>query len=319
MEIAKKHFWNNFFFFFHYQANIKIRTFITINNNTRNNKGFQLDRKTKPKNILIMPKLHSKFNDTEVEQALLEKSRTLLGKDVQDLSFILLSGQFFDTRGYAYSAIRDWRGATRPSDSQRRQPKLDALFACLSVYLSSLIAFNADFNFAFEEIKKILVEKERDDLWTIIEEKLPFVSLPPQEMFPPGLKSPISPYYVIQQDSELTLGEIYPSVYLSNVVKDLKPRFFCFFSFEGSTCFGYFNSLPTSANFGFDEAPKMFTDEVNTENLVNYIDQATNLKDLFVALIQCHNNSLLEQYLIEDYETFLNSILEIKEVEEQEN
>jgi len=275
--------------------------------------------KKKSKDILIMPKLHAKFNDAEVEQALLEKSRELLGKETQDLSFILLSGNFFDTRGYAYSAIRDWRGATKPSESTRKKPMLDATFACLSVYISSIIAFSADMNFAYEEIKKILIEKERDDLWTIIEEKLPFVSLPPAEMFPEGLKSPISPYYVIRADSELTLGELYPSVYLSNVVKNLKSRFFCFFSYEGNTAFGYFNSLPTQANFGFDEPPKPFTEDPSTKNLVKFINDATTIKDLFVALINCHNSSILEQYLIEDYESFLNTLLEIQEVEEEEN
>ena len=126
--------------------------------------------KKKTKDLLIMPKLHSKFNDAEVEQALLEKSRELLGKETQELSFLLLSGNFFDTRGYAYSAIRDWRGVTKPSESSRKKPILDATFACLSVYLSSLISFQTDFNFAYEEIKKILTEKDRDDLWEIISE-----------------------------------------------------------------------------------------------------------------------------------------------------
>ncbi len=274
--------------------------------------------KKKTKDLLIMPKLHSKFNDAEVEQALLEKSRELLGKETQELSFLLLSGNFFDTRGYAYSAIRDWRGVTKPSESSRKKPILDATFACLSVYLSSLISFQTDFNFAYEEIKKILTEKDRDDLWEIISEKLPFVSLPPAEMFPENLKSPISPYYVIKQDEELTLGELYPSVYLSNVVKNLKSRFFCFFSFDGNTSFGFFNSLPTAANFGFDEPPKTFEGDPSTQNLVKFIHEASNLKDLFVALITCHNSSILEQYLIEDYESFLNSLLEIQEIEEED-
>ena len=99
-------------------------------------------------------------------------------------------------------------GVTKPSESSRKKPILDAIFACLSVYLSSLISFQTDFNFAYEEIKKILTEKDRDDLWEIIR-KVPFVSLPPAEMFPENLKSPISPYYVIKQDEELTLGELY--------------------------------------------------------------------------------------------------------------
>jgi hypothetical protein len=266
-----------------------------------------------------MPKLHSTFNDAEVEQALLNKARELLGKEEQDLSYILLSGNFFDTRGYAYSAIRDWRGAIRPSESSKKKPKLDATFACLSVYLSSLITFQVDYNYAFEEIKTILMEKERDDLWTIIEEKLPFVSLPPAEMFPEGLKSPISPYYIIKQDGDMTLGEIYISVYLADAVKNLKPRFFTFFSWEGNTAFGYFNVLPTAANFGFDETPRPFEGDPTTQNLVDYINGATNMKELYIALTTCHNNTVLEQFLVEDYENFLNTLLSIEYVDEGEN
>lgn len=266
--------------------------------------------------FLIMPKLHAKFNDEEIENALFEKSRELIGSSGQDINYFFLSGNFFNTKGYSYPAIRNWRGIVSPGEKRGRKPTLEATFACLSVYLSSLITFQADFNFAYEEIKQILLERERDDLWTIIEEKLPFVSLPPAEMFPPGLKSPISPYYVIKQDAEITLGELYPSVFLSEVVQNLKSRFFCFFSYEGNTAFGYFNVLPTSANFGFDEPPTPFTEEPNTQNIVAYINNAKNLKDLFVALITCHNGSLLEQYLVDDYETFLNRLLEIQEVEE---
>lgn len=268
--------------------------------------------------FLIMPKMLSKFNDEEIEIALFEKSRELIGSKKQDINYIFLSGNFFDTRGYSYSAIRDWRGVVKPGEKKGKKPMLEATFACLSVYLSSLISFQADFNFAYDEIKKILLKEERDDLWTIIEEKLPFVSLPPAEMFPPGLKSPISPYYVIKQDSELTLGELYPSVFLSEIVQNLKSRFFCFFSHDGSTAFGYFNVLPTAANFGFDEPPQPFEGEPTTKNMVNYIKNAKNLKDLFVALINCHNASVLEQYLVEDYETFLNRLLEIQEIEESE-
>ena len=42
-----------------------------------------MDKKKEPKDLLIMPKLHSKFNNAEVEQALLEKSRELLGKETE--------------------------------------------------------------------------------------------------------------------------------------------------------------------------------------------------------------------------------------------
>lgn len=262
---------------------------------------------------LIMPKPHSTFNDEVIEDALQTKARELLATDSQSLQFMMLSGNFYETKGYAYSAIRDWRGATKPSASARRKPILDATFACLSVYLGSLVNFTIDFFYAYDEIKKILLDQDREDLWIIIEEKLPFVSMPPQEMFPEGLKSPISPYYVIKQDEELLLGELYPSVYLSNIVRSLKSRFFCFFSFMGYTAFGFFNHLPISAKFGFNKEAKTFDDIPNRENLLEFIENAETIKDLFVALVNAHNSSMLEQFLIEDYESLLNKILEMDE------
>lgn len=248
----------------------------------------------------------------------MNKAKELLGTDEQDLNFILLSGQFYDTRGWAYSALRSWRGAIKPSSSKKK-PLLDATFACLSVYLSSLISFQADFAFAYDEIKDILVKEERDDLWAIIEEKLPFVSLPPAEMFPPGLKSPIAPYYTLRQDEDIFLGELYGSVFLSNFVSNLKSRFFVYFNFEGNSAFGYFNQLPPTKNFGFGKTPKTFDDEPTTENIVRFInEEVDNLKDLLGVLISCHNTSVLEQYLVDDYETFLNKLLEIEEIDEGE-
>ncbi|UYP47753.1 hypothetical protein NEF87_004038 [Candidatus Lokiarchaeum ossiferum] len=276
-------------------------------------------KKTKKKEaILVFPKIHSRFNDEKVETALMNKAKELLGTDEQDLNFILLSGQFYDTRGWAYSALRSWRGAIKPSSSKKK-PLLDATFACLSVYLSSLISFQADFAFAYDEIKDILVKEERDDLWAIIEEKLPFVSLPPAEMFPPGLKSPIAPYYTLRQDEDIFLGELYGSVFLSNFVSNLKSRFFVYFNFEGNSAFGYFNQLPPTKNFGFGKTPKTFDDEPTTENIVRFInEEVDNLKDLLGVLISCHNTSVLEQYLVDDYETFLNKLLEIEEIDEGE-
>ena len=260
---------------------------------------------------LIMPQPHSSFNDDSVEDALLGKARELLG-NASGLSFMMLSGNFFETRGYAYSAIRDWKGATKPSTSSRRKPILDATFACLSVYLGSLVSFQVDFFYAYDEIKKILLDSDREDLWIIIEEKLPFVSLPPQEMFPQNLKSPISPYYVIKQDDDLVLGELYPSVYLSKVVANIKTRFFCFFSYEGYTAFGFFNVLPMDAKFGFDKPSKEFNEIPDSNNLGRFIENAENIKDLFVALIQTHNASMVEQFLIPDYESLLNKLLEME-------
>ena len=137
----------------------------------------------------------------------------------------------------------------KPSATSKKKPLLDATFACLSVYLGSLVSFQVDFFFAYDEIKKILMEHDREDLWIIIEEKLPFVSLPPQEMFPGNLKSPISPYYVIKQDEELVLGELYPSVHLSKIVTNLKSRFFCFFSYEDRSMRQTLSDQPVSVFF----------------------------------------------------------------------
>ena len=45
----------------------------------------------KKKDFLAYPKIHYKFNDEAVEQALLAKSRDLLGSGEQNLNFILIS------------------------------------------------------------------------------------------------------------------------------------------------------------------------------------------------------------------------------------
>ncbi len=272
---------------------------------------------------LKIPEIYSKNNDEALENALRDKTRELIGKSIMNdegISFMLISGNFHTAKGYTYSAIRDWKGVTKPEDAKKlgRRPILDSAFACLSVYLSSLVSFQCDFQFAYEEIKKILLDNERPDLWTIIEEKLPFVSLPPKEMFPEGMKSPISPYFTIQADQELTLGELYPSVHLSNFEKSLKSRFFTFFTFKGNTAFGYFNVLPKSANFGFDKQVPDFEAEPTTANLIEYINNAKTLKELFIALIYAHNESKLTQYEISDYESLLNRLLEIQSVDEGE-
>jgi hypothetical protein len=272
---------------------------------------------------LIMPEIYSSTNDDQLESALRDKTRELISKGFlteDNVSFILISGNFHTAKGYTYSAIRDWKGIIRPEDAKKtgRRPVLDSTFACLSVYLSSLVSFQCDFQFAYEEIKKILYDNERPDLWTIIDEKLPFVSLPPNEMFPESLKSPISPYYTIQADNELTLGELYPSVHLSNIVKNLKSRFFTFFTYKGNTAFAYFNVLPKSAKFGFDQQVPDFDQEPTTENLENYIKNASTMKELFIALIHSHNEQKLIQYEIADYESLLNRLLEIQEVDEGE-
>jgi len=258
-----------------------------------------------------MPVVHSKFNDKELEDSLVNKSRNLLTKEKGDVpSFIFLSGSFFDIKGFVYTGLRAWKGAVKPSNKDEgRRPLLEATFASLSVYLSSLLALQADFFFAYQEIQDILLDKKREDLWTIVAEKLPFISLPPKEMYGNQV-SPISPYFVIEQDEELTLGEIYPSAYLTKIIKSIKTRFFVFYQHEGYSAFGFFDSLPDRSKFGFEEKARAFEVEPSPENLIEYAEKAKNLKELLIALIEAHNNAYLEQFLIPDYELLLNKLLE---------
>lgn len=265
----------------------------------------------KKKSWLQMPKLHSKFHDAELEGILLKKSIELLKDNKGDApSFLFLSGAFFDVKSFAYSGLRAWKGAVKPTDSNGgRRPVLEATFASLSVYLSSLLALQADFFYAYDEIKDILVEKKREDLWSIVAEKLPFISIPPKEMYGAQL-SPISPYFVIKQDEELTLGEIYPSTYLSSVIENIKTRFFVFYQYQGYSAFGFFSALPDLSNLGFEEQARDFDDEPTSENLIKYLKNAKSLKEVLVVLMSAHNNALLEQFLIPDYELLLNKLLE---------
>lgn len=263
----------------------------------------------KKKEWLQMPVLHSKFNEPELEEVLLNKATEFLTDDRgESPQFIFLSGNFFDVKGFVYSALRAWRGAVKPSSQSSRSPKLEATFASLSVYLSSLLGLQSDFYFAYDEIKEILEKAERPDLFAIVEEKLPFISIPPAEMYG-AHDSPISPYYVIKQDDLLILGELYPSVYLSNVIKSIKPRFFVYFQYQGYSAFGFFNSSPDRDNFGFEEEIRDFNEDPTPDNLVEYIKNAKNIKEVLVGLIQAHNNAYLEQYLVPDYELLLNKLL----------
>ncbi|MBY8989206.1 MAG: hypothetical protein KGD58_00500 [Candidatus Lokiarchaeota archaeon] len=265
----------------------------------------------KKKTWLQMPKVHSKFHDAKLESILIEKSMDLLTGDKGDApSFLFLSGAFFDVKSFAYSGLRAWKGAVKPSDSNGgRRPVLEATFASISVYLSSLLALQSDFFFAYDEIKDILLEKRREDLWTIVSEKLPFISIPPKEMYGAQV-SPISPYFVIKQDGELTLGEIYPSTYLSQVIENIKTRFFVFYQYQGYSAFGFFNALPDLSKFGFEEHARDFNEEPTSDNLSKYAKNAKNMKEVLIALIHAHNNALLEQFLIPDYELLLNKLLE---------
>ncbi|MHA1804229.1 MAG: hypothetical protein ACTSU4_06790 [Promethearchaeota archaeon] len=266
--------------------------------------------KKKEKSWLQIPKVHSKFNHKELEDALTEKATQLLSTEEKSApSYIFLTGGFFDVKGFAYSALRAWKGAVKPSeDDGGRRPLLEATFASLSVYLSSLLSLQSDFYYAYDEIKELLLEKKREDLWAIVSDKLPFVSLPPKEMYGNRV-SPISPYFIIEQDEDLILGEIYPSVYLSSVIKSIKTRFFTFFQYQGYTAFGFFNSLPTRKEFGFEQKPRDFSGEPSPENLIKYVKKAKNIKEVLIALIHSHNNAYLEQFLIEDYERLLNELL----------
>ena len=256
-----------------------------------------------------MPKVHSKFNDQKLQDTLIDKATDFLSSAKREApAFIFLSGQFFDVKGFAYSALRAWKGAVKPSDSGRR-PLLEATFASLSVYLSSLLSLQSDFYFAYDEIKEILIAKNREDLWAIVDEKLPFISLPPKEMYGSQV-SPISPYFIINQDDDLILGEIYPSVYLTEIIKSIKSRFFIFFQHQGYSSFGFFNFLPERKKFGFEEKAKEFSSDPTPENLLKYAKTAKNLKEVMIALIHAHNNAYLEQFLIDDYELLLNKLLE---------
>jgi hypothetical protein len=228
-------------------------------------------------------------------------------------SFILLSGSFFDVKGFVYTGLRAWKGAVKPTNSEEgKRPLLEATFASLSVYLSSLLALQSDFFFAFQEIENILLEQKREDLWAIVSEKLPFISLPPKEMYGNQV-SPISPYFVIEQDDELILGEIYPSAYLTKVITNIKTRFFVFFQYQGYSAFGFFDTLPDRAKFGFEQKARDFDVEPTPDNLQKYANSAKNLKEVLIALIEAHNNAYLGQYLIEDYELLLNKLLESEE------
>ena len=264
----------------------------------------------KKRSWLMMPEIHSKFSDKALEDTLIKKALELLADEHGDApSYIFLSGQFFDVKGFAYTGLRAWKGAVKPSEKCGRQPLLEATFASLSVYLSSLLGLTGDFYYAYEEIKEILFEKKREDLWAIVEEKLPFTSLPPKEMYG-AHQSPISPYFVIKQDDYLTLGELYPSVFLSNIIQSIKSRFFVFFQHQGYSALGFFNSFPDVENFGFEEEARDFLDEPSPENLLKYAKEAKNIKEVLIALITAHNNALLSQFLIPDYELLLNKLLE---------
>jgi len=125
-----------------------------------------LAKKKKAQEWLQMPKLHSKFNDKALESILIKKAVDLLTVEGETPAFIFLSGGFFDVKGFAYSALRAWRGAAKPSESGRR-PLLEATFASISVYISSLLSLQSDFYFcrfiSLDQVK--LVQAYINRIW----------------------------------------------------------------------------------------------------------------------------------------------------------
>ncbi len=265
------------------------------------------------KNWLIFPEVHSELHSPGVETAIIKKAQQLFHEG-DDFKFFLLSGNFMGAFGYVYSAVRQWPGTIRPEAAalkkSGRRPVLDATFACLSIYLSGLVNYQTDYNIAYDEIREVLDKSGRPDLAEIVEEKLPFVSMPPKQMLKEG-QTPVSPYYVIKNDEELVLGELYPSVQLTEIVESIRSRYFVFYSSQGYTAFGFFDTLPENARFGFGTPPKVYEGDPEDAQLLNFIDkEVETVKDLFSTFIAAHTNSMLIQYKIEDYESLLNKILE---------
>jgi len=265
----------------------------------------------KEKNWLIFPSVHSESHSDAVEAAMLAKAQTLFGED-ESFKFFLLTGNFLGTHGYTYSALRQWPGAIKPESTKSRRPVLDAQFACLSIYLSGLVSMQGDYNQVYKDLMGVLQKSGREDLADIVEEKLPFVSMPPKQMLKEG-QTPISPYYVIKMDDDMLLGELYPSVQLTELAESIRSRYFVFFSFQGFSAFGFFDNLPDVRKFGFNATPKEFEGTPDEAGIMAFIEKdVENLKDLFSAFVTVYNNSLMIQYKIDDYESLLDRILETK-------
>jgi hypothetical protein len=269
----------------------------------------------KDKDWLIFPSVHSELHAQEVEDALVKKAQELFGEQEggENFKFFLLTGGFLGAFGFTYSSLRYWPGSIRPETKKSgRRPVLDAVFSCISIYLSGLVSYQTDYDQAYAEIKQILEKNNRQDLAEIIEEKLPFVSMPPRQMLKDG-QTPVTPYYVIRNDEDMLLAELYASVQLTEIVDSIRSRYLVFFSYQGYTAFGFFDNLPENARFGFGTTPKTYDKNPDEKSLVEFIEKDVDtLKDLFVAFITAHSNSMLMQYKIEDYESLLNKILEYK-------
>jgi hypothetical protein len=264
---------------------------------------------------LLFPTVHSPEHSVAVEDALVKKAQELFGEREggENFKFFLLTGGFLGAFGFTYSTIRYWPGTIKPETKKSgRRPVLDAVFSCISIYLSGLVAYQTDYDQAYNEIREVLLKNNRPDLADIIEEKQPFVSMPPRQMLKEG-QTPVTPYYVIKNDEDLLLAELYPSVQLTEIVESIRSRYLVYFSAGGYSAFGFFDNLPENARFGFGAAPKTYEGDPDEKSLINFIEKdVESLKDLFVAFITANSNSMLMQYKIEDYESLLNKILEYK-------
>ncbi|HME52864.1 MAG TPA: hypothetical protein VKM55_11650 [Candidatus Lokiarchaeia archaeon] len=263
---------------------------------------------------LIFPSVHSTEHSQAVEDALVKKAQELFGEiEGENFKFFLLTGGFLGSFGFTYSSVRYWPGTIRPeAKKSSRRPVIDAVFSCLAIYLSGLVAYQTDYDQAYAEILDVLEKAGRPDLADIVEEKLPFVSMPPKQMLKEG-QTPVTPYYLIKNDEEILLAELYPSVQLTEIVDSIRSRYMVFFSYQGFTAYGFFDNLPENARFGFGTPAKNFEGMPDENGILQFIEKdVENLKDLFVALVIAHSNSMLMQYKIEDYESLLNKILEYK-------
>ena len=243
-----------------------------------------------------------------LEQAFLRKAREILVLKANP-TLLLLSGEFFSERGLACSMIRLPIKGTKLSTSVKKGTRLEAMLV-LSVFLGNSARFTADYAAMFGEIRTLLAEEQREDLWEILKEKLPFVPIPPAKMLPEGLASPACAYYIIKSDDSLVLGELYPSVRLDQMVKPLSSRYFCFSSWQGYTAFAFFNRLSPAANLGFNSDPAILKGGLpDTESATSFLEEAKTFKDLLVAIIEIHEASLMWQYLVPDYESPLFRVL----------
>jgi len=259
-----------------------------------------------------------------LEQAFLLKAREILGLETNPI-LILRSGEFFADFGLAcyvinpkkgltnHNYVGKKRGAKRDSGG-KKGARREAMLA-LSVYLESSARFAADHVALYGELRALLAEQQREDLWEILEEKLPFVPVPPLEMLPEDIASPLCAYYTMKSDDSLVLGELYPSVRLSQLIKNFPSRYFCFFSWQGYTAFAFFNMLAPTAKFGFGSDPCIPKGGLpDIESVITFVEEAKTFKDLFVAIIEIHKGPLRAPYYVLNFESTLSRALNVGNV-----